>query len=259
MERNILIVVEGRRTEANFFSQLFSVFGEKFDIYCLGTNIYSLYKAMKAIDFNGDIKDILSEIHPEQKDILSKKFAYTYLVFDCDVQHTKKVDDRNIKDIIFENFEKLKEMSLYFNNETDPSIGKLYINYPMMESYRDCNEFFDEEFANAEVELQEIGNYKKLVASKKLHSLHIDKFSRSDFESLIIQNLYKLALIHKDKWGKPKYNDYLEISETNTTLKKEIKFAREIEKIKVLNTSLFAITDFYGNKNNFYDNLISIQ
>ncbi|MBP5467132.1 MAG: hypothetical protein J6Y43_06190, partial [Clostridia bacterium] len=64
---------------------------------------------------------------------------------------------------------------------------------------------------------------------------------------------------HKDKWRKPKYNDYLEISETNTTLKKEIQFAREIEKIKVLNTSLFAITDFYGNKNNFYDNLISIQ
>lgn len=259
MERNILIVVEGRKTEANFFSRLFSVFGEKFDIYCLGTNIYSLYKAMKAIDFNGDIKDILSEIHPEQKDILSKKFAYTYLVFDCDVQHTKKVDDRNIKDIIFENFEKLKEMSLYFNNETDPSIGKLYINYPMMESYRDCNDFFDEEFAKAEVDLQEISNYKKLVASKKLHSLHIDKFSKNNFEMLILQNLYKLALIHKDIWEKPKYSDYLANADTNTTLKKEIQFAKETEKIKVLNTSLFAITDFYGNKNNFYDNLISIQ
>lgn len=259
MERNILVIVEGRRTEANFFSQLFSVFGEKFDIYCLGTNIYSLYKAMKAIDFNGDIKDVLAEIHPEQKETLSKKFAYTYLIFDCDVHHTKKVEDRNIKEIIFENFEKLKEMSLYFDNETDPSIGKLYINYPMMESYRDCNDFFDEEFAKAEVNLQEISNYKKNVASKKLHSLHIDNFSRNDFERLILQNLYKLALLHKDIWAKPKYHNYLEISDTSTTLKKEIEVAGELEKIKVLNTSLFVITDFYGNKNNFYDNLISIQ
>ncbi len=32
-------------------------------------------------------------------------------------------------------------MTEYFVDETDPTIGKLYINYPMMESYRDCDEF----------------------------------------------------------------------------------------------------------------------
>ncbi len=34
----------------------------------------------------------------------------------------------------------------YFVDETDPSIGKLYINYPMMESYRDCDTFFEEDY-----------------------------------------------------------------------------------------------------------------
>lgn len=63
MDVNILIIVEGSKTEPNFFNRLSDVFGLKFDIYCLETNIYSLYKKMKEIDFNGDIKDVLSEIH----------------------------------------------------------------------------------------------------------------------------------------------------------------------------------------------------
>ena len=43
MESNILIIVEGLKTEPNFFKRLSDVFGLKFDIYCLETNIYSLY------------------------------------------------------------------------------------------------------------------------------------------------------------------------------------------------------------------------
>ena len=70
MESNILIIVEGSKTEPNLFNRLSDVFGLKFDIYCLETNIYSLYKKMKEIDFNGDIKDVLSEIHPNKKEML---------------------------------------------------------------------------------------------------------------------------------------------------------------------------------------------
>ena len=35
----------------------------------------------------------------------------------------------------------------FFNDETDQ--GKLFINYPMMESYRDCDAFFDENIEKA--------------------------------------------------------------------------------------------------------------
>lgn len=30
-------------------------------------NIYSLYKKLKEIDFNGDLKDMLIEMHPDKK------------------------------------------------------------------------------------------------------------------------------------------------------------------------------------------------
>lgn len=130
MESNILIIVEGSKTEPNFFNRLSNVFGLKFDIYCLETNIYSLYKKMKEINFNGDIKDILSEIHPDKKEMLSKKFAYTYLIFDCDAHHSRKNESRTQEEIVLDNLAKLSEMAKYFVDETDPSIGKLYINYP---------------------------------------------------------------------------------------------------------------------------------
>lgn len=137
MDVNILIIVEGSKTEPNFFNRLSDVFGLKFDIYCLETNIYSLYKKMKEIDFNGDIKDVLSEIHQDKKEMLSKKFAYTYLIFDCDAHHSRKNESRTQEEIVLDNLAKLSEMAKYFIDETDPSKGKLYINYPMMESYRD--------------------------------------------------------------------------------------------------------------------------
>lgn len=90
MESNILIVVEGAKTEPAFFKRLLHIFGLNFQIYCLGTNIYTLYRRMKEIEFNGDLKSILIELHPDQRELLSKKFAYTYLVFDCDVHHPKR-------------------------------------------------------------------------------------------------------------------------------------------------------------------------
>lgn len=127
MESNILIIVEGARTEPAFFNRLLGVFDQNFEIYCFGTNIYTLYKRMKEIEFNGDLKSVLIELHPEQRELLSKKFAYTYLVFDCDVHHPKKEDIRCIEEIIADNFSKLREMAEYFVDETDPSVGSFIL------------------------------------------------------------------------------------------------------------------------------------
>ena len=177
MESNILIIVEGARTEPAFFNRLLGVFDQNFEIYCFGTNIYTLYKRMKEIEFNGDLKSVLIELHPEQRELLSKKFAYTYLVFDCDVHHPKKEDIRCIEEIIADNFSKLREMAEYFVDETDPSVGKLYINYPMMESYRDCDDFFDENYKSTMVSLPAILSYKKDVGKRKLSRVRVDSYT----------------------------------------------------------------------------------
>lgn len=255
MDVNILIIVEGSKTEPNFFNRLSDVFGLKFDIYCLETNIYSLYKKMKEIDFNGDIKDILSEIHPDKKEMLSKNFAYTYLIFDCDAHHSRKNESRTQEEVVLANMDKLSEMANYFTDETDPSIGKLYINYPMMESYRDCDAFFEEDYASAKVSIEELSTYKNRVARKKLSSIHVDKYTKEQFSSLILQNLYKLNIIHHKIWGKPDYDTYLKCSDSERILSEEKNLIVNEKFLSVINTSLFMITDFYGNRNGFYDGL----
>lgn len=49
MSANILIVVEGQKTEPLFFKRIADVFHLDFDIYCLKTNIYTLYTKNEGI------------------------------------------------------------------------------------------------------------------------------------------------------------------------------------------------------------------
>lgn len=255
MENNILIIVEGAKTESAFFKKLLGVFNQKFEIYCFGTNIYALYKKMKDIGFNGDLKAVLIELHPDQRELLSKRFAYTYLVFDCDVHHPKKDDSRCIEKIIADNFSKLIEMADYFVDETDPSVGKLYINYPMMESYRDCDIFFDKNYKSSMVAFHNIISYKSDVGKRRLSSIHVDSYTEKQFSLLVLQNIYKLNLILAGKWDKPNYEEYLKQSNTKRILLAEQDIAKKLEALSVINTSLFIISDFFGNRDGFYDKL----
>lgn len=255
MESNILIIVEGARTEPAFFNRLLGVFDQNFEIYCLGTNIYTLYKRMKEIEFNGDLKSVLIELHPEQRELLSKKFAYTYLVFDCDVHHPKKEDIRCIEEIIADNFSKLREMAEYFVDETDPSVGKLYINYPMMESYRDCDDFFDENYKSTMVSLPAILSYKKDVGKRKLSRVRVDSYTEKQFSLLVLQNIYKLNVILTDTWSKLSYEEYLIQSSAKRILLAEQDIAKRSKMLSVINTSIFILSDYFGNRDGCYDKL----
>lgn len=256
MAKNVLIIVEGKKTEPRFFERLNELFFESnLTIYCLETNIYSLYIKLKEYEFNANITDLLIEVHPDKVEILKQNFAYTYLIFDCDPHHPKKEDNRSIKEIVLDNFKKLEELASYFTDETDPTIGKLYINYPMMESYRDCDDFFDENYESTAININDVTKYKSLVHQKKLAGYSINKYTTSNFESLILQNLYKLNKISTNNWAKPSYNQYLKMVDSINVLNKEKEFVEKYNLIQVLNTSLLLVTDYYGNRNYFYDKL----
>lgn len=210
---------------------------------------------MKEIEFNGDLKSVLIELHPEQRELLSKKFAYTYLVFDCDVHHPKKEDIRCIEEIIADNFSKLREMAEYFVDETDPSVGKLYINYPMMESYRDCDDFFDENYKSTMVSLPAILSYKKDVGKRKLSRVRVDSYTEKQFSLLVLQNIYKLNVILTDTWSKLSYEEYLIQSSAKRILLAEQDIAKRSKMLSVINTSIFILSDYFGNRDGFYDKL----
>ena len=130
----ILFVFEGARREPMLFESIKYLFFEKETdtiVYSFGNNIYNLYKQIMELG-TGDIVSLLREIHRGNeenpfKDIASSSdFAEIYLFFDYDLQHKfLSLEEINSR---------LKDMLELFDDET--SNGKLYINYPMIESIR---------------------------------------------------------------------------------------------------------------------------
>lgn len=255
-----LIVVEGGHLEPSFFKQLKKVFGLNLDIYCLKDNIYHLYTKMKEIDFNGDIKNVLLELHEEERELLSQNFAYTYLIFDFDPHHTEEYEkDIPLEEIVEKNIEKVREMALYFVDETDPTVGKLYINYPMMESFKDCDSFDDNDYLTRSVALSDVKQYKKLVGKRRMANKRVDGYSKNDFILLTRQNVRKLGEICKETDSLLDYESYIQESNQSNVLQHEIDFVHYLKKIAVLNTSVFFALDYYGNKNGFYDEAMTNQ
>ena len=86
----------------------------------------------------------------------------------------KRGIEHNIKDVVDCNITILTEMAEYFTNKTDPSVGRLYINYPMMESFRYCNCFDDRDFLDAKIKIECIKDFKSLASKKRLAGVRID-------------------------------------------------------------------------------------
>lgn len=257
----ILIVLEGERTEPNFFQSFLPKFDLNAELCVVGTNLYTLYHRCKLYNFECDVKDVLKELVKDESIIklLDQNFAYTYLVFDADLHH-KAPEQRNqsipIEDLVNKNFSQLIEMAKHFSNETDPSIGRLYINYPMMESYRYCDDFYDSNYLSALVSVDEIRNFKQLASKMKQSGIPLEKYERNNFTNLIYMNVKKLKLLSSESIRAfPSYDEYQKISESKMIAENQYEKVKTEQQLYVLNTSLFIVLDYFGNKNGFYDTL----
>lgn len=251
---SILLIVEGEKTEPALLGSLLNKFQMTAEFVVFKTNIYALYKILKKANFMLNIKDVLIAKYPGEKQKLSRNFTYTYLVFDCDAHHPRRNETRNRKQIFMDNFYKLEEMSKHFTDETDPTIGKLYINYPMIESFRDCDNFFDKNYSMRSFSIYQT-NYKKWVGQRKLCGRSIDKFTKDEFSKLMLQNIYKANEVMTSSWSKPSYGDYKKQITTEKICSKEHDLVKTQDLVMVLNTCLLLVVDYFGNTNGFYDSL----
>lgn len=260
----VLLIVEGEDLEPGFFKRLTAAYGVNMEIYIVGTNIYALYKKMKEYNFLCNIKDVLPEVGKDlegKAEILAGNFAYTYLVFDFDAHHKTPIEraqDIEIDTIVHNNIAKLSEMAGYFVDETDPSIGKLYINYPMMESFRDCDAFFDPSYRNRDTSIDNLRRYKSIAGQRRLSGIALDKFSKENFSDLTRMNVYKLNSMMTACWDAPTYQQYLEMAECKNILDNQISKVGNERKVSVLNTALFILVDYYGNQRGFFDSIMSV-
>lgn len=159
MNKKILLCVEGKKTEEKILNHLFKIYGldEDFAIVSYKTNIYQLYKQIFERD-DGDPEDLdfiqvlkERETNPEKRELLNERYTDIFLVFDFDPQ------DHNY-DVAH-----LAEMLEYFCESTDH--GKLYLNYPMAESFYHMPTIPDTEYLDKTVPMSILKGhgYKTLV------------------------------------------------------------------------------------------------
>lgn len=144
----ILFVFEGEDDKTYFESIKRLFFPEKLEAFVCTyqSNIYSLYtklkehdalKGMLEINTVSVLKEILLEKGDKTlKEIREDEVSEIYLFFDYDFQEKART--------LQENNKRLTEMLKYFMDETGN--GKLYINYPMVESLRYTKELPDNDY-----------------------------------------------------------------------------------------------------------------
>lgn len=160
--RNLLIV-EGSHERNKLFWLIFKCFPEinidMDDIWICGTNIYLLYEDI--------VKEYGSKWAEEEDDIdlpfvVSKKQQPDSLCYKKDFTNIILVFDYERHDTNFSE-QKILEMQKCFVDATD--MGKLYINYPMIESYQHLKALPDDDYSDRSipVSLQPGKKYKALV------------------------------------------------------------------------------------------------
>lgn len=250
MNKKILFIVEGFR-DSNYVKSIVKEMGLNVEVFPVQANIHMLYSQLEKEDFNLNIVDTLLElngVNQEDKEMLKREapFVYTYLLFDMDPHHSNRPINENISNI--------EKMLSYFTDETDNTVGKLYINYPMIESLWDYDKDDYEEYKDRMVATENVKDYKTIVGERG-NPQNPSKYSLSLYKELCLLNIKKAELIVNNSWSKPSYSVYLSDLSQIRILLSERELIHLDGKIRVLSSLPLFMADYWGNANGFYDSL----
>lgn len=236
-KKKILVLVEGAKTDVSLMKMLFEIYDEldaKYEIVSYSTNIYVLYQEFFHEGEPQDSLDILQVLKAREKDsakkgIFDEKYTDILLIFDLDPQ------DPSFSD------EKILQLQEYFSEASD--MGKLYINYPMVESFYHMPAIPDPDYLNKTVSIDELlqGQYKQRV-NRESKNRNYRKFiaSRKECNTVILQNIEKAFLL-LNRADKP-MPQWVEIKGTDI-LEKQLQFLKD-RFVHVLCTCVLYIYDY---------------
>ena len=190
-----LLVVEGKHEKDELFWLIFKCFPEMNidigDVWIYGTNIYKLYEDIVKEYGNDWAKD---EMDVDLPFVISKKEHLETIYYRNDFTNIILVFDYERHDPAFSE-EKILEMQHCFADSTD--MGKLYLNYPMIESYLHLKSIPDEEYINRKipVSLQPGDKYKGLVKSESVIEKVVELPHRID--DLLAGDRYRVSDVEK--------------------------------------------------------------
>ncbi|MCL2527492.1 MAG: hypothetical protein FWE42_03655 [Defluviitaleaceae bacterium] len=227
----ILIIVEGSKTEVTLLNRLIEVYNlsSKFEITSYGTHIYALYHSM----FRGkdpsdlDIRTHLRsrEDNEVKKALLEKKFTDIFLIFDLD-PHDSQYSPQIIR-----------EMMAFFNESTE--MGKLYINYPMIESFYHMKCIPDADFNTYSINMDKLSpkNQYKEIINQICPDPRKFAASRQECTTVINQNIEKA---HHRKG----HTSEEQIPEAANILEAQLNKLHNENSIAVLCTCAFYIAEY---------------
>jgi len=202
-KRNILALVEGANTDMRLMEHLFQIYGidDRYQIVSYNTNLYALYNSMFRGADPGSL-DILLHLKERESDLAKKAiFDQSYsdilLIFDFDPQ------DPQFSEI------RIREMTGFFVESTD--MGKLYLNYPMVEAFYHMKSIPDTDFDSYIATMDELRarSYKTRVhIENRKQDYRKFAVNKKECDTVIRQNTNKARLI--TGLGLPGAGDILE-------------------------------------------------
>lgn len=244
VSKKVLVITEGPRDELHLIKSICRDLGiADVDFYSYKTDFHNFARIMLP---DGALKpddtiDLLLELkshEPDEKEreILSGIYTDVYIVFDFD-PHVSKPE-----------FEKILILAKYFTSSSD--MDRLFVNYPMLQSYRHLKTLPDMGYAERTVSMAEILGYKELVfreGATELQSVH-------DYNHIQLMEIAAHNYIKREKMlgrtgeirADSKYNGLDDIK----ILEIELSELRENGRCYVLNTSSLMYLDY--NPKNFF-------
>lgn len=241
-----LFIVEGEKGEPALIEKLFSTFlpaETTFECYSYNTNLHDLAEHIETyypdLDDYVDILAILREKETDKskKDLLSATYTDIFYIFDFEPQnHTL-------------HFNTIAKLFNHLNDSTDQ--GKLFINYPMLESYKHLSEMPDHAFQNRTVSLDACLNYKQLVGKESAYQ-DLRAMNYQTLTSMIAHHLRKANHILTDNYELPEKDTFLGWNH-KTIFERERTFTEHEKRVFVLNTCGFVIVDYQPSR--FFNNV----
>lgn len=227
----ILIIVEGAKTDVRLMEKLLTIyeFAERYEIVSYNTNIYTLYQELFAENDPAvfDLLQLLKEHEPDEqkKKLFDEVYSDILLIFDLDPQDPAYTP------------EKIKRMAQYFVESSD--MGKLYLNYPMVEAFYHMGSIPDPQFDTYCATLQELcdGTYKQRVnRENRNHDYRKFAVTRYEMSAVIRQNLAKARRLSNMPQNEiPSQSDVFKVQSQIMALEK---------RVAVLCTCIFFIPEY---------------
>ena len=237
----ILFVVEGRNDEVKYINRLFNKCNklQKYEIVPYKTNLHNLADKLVVdgkIDSTLDLRLVLKEMEVDEseKSKLSQDFSDIILVFDFEPQQDVP------------RFDKIRVLLQFFDKSTEN--GKLYINYPMMQSYRHFAVLPDAGFKKLIVTKEDARHYKEIVGEISGFT-NVDHHSYNLFVSIAYHHLLKINFILNGKYELPDKNFVYNLSQVDL-FDIQLRLLNEKGYIYVVNTFALFIIEY--NASEFY-------